>query len=267
MRIAVDAHGAGRKNRAAKCYVTATAMFGRARRAAIMAAASRGRAAGRCDWRHRKGGAPPRDSLRLPPSVCRFEIGAGGRWMVVRHFVSESERVALFRKAAGHMQRRELHPNPAGPGRYFAKCDDDPTCYVDTLLHQLTRRCERCLRLQATPHDCVLGRTLSLILPGGFIHRHTDKYMEGMPGHRPGLEHLRCNILVRMADPSGRPVVEDTALPVEEGDLWVFFASKCQHETRPLKGSEPRIIYGFGWSVPPSHALEAPPADWDERTE
>ena len=183
--------------------------------------------------------------------------------MVVKGFVSEVERQALFRKAVTHMQRQELHPNPCGPGRFFAKADDEPSIYVNPLLEQLTRRCERCLRLLGVPHDCVLGRTISLILPGGFIHRHTDAYRPGQPGHRPGFEHLRCNIVVSLADPSGRPVVEGAALPVEQCDLWAFFASKCLHETVPLQGREPRIVMGFGWSVPPDHALERPPAEWE----
>jgi hypothetical protein len=182
--------------------------------------------------------------------------------MVVRRFVTNEERQALLHKAFTHMQRRELHPNPAGPGRFFVKADDQPEIYIDPLLEALTRRCERCLRLGGVSTDCVLGRTISLILPGGFIHRHTDKYHEGQPGHRPGLEHLRCNIVVRLAEPTGRPIVEGMPLPVDEGDLWAFFASKCMHETQPLRGSEPRIVFGFGWSVPPAHALEPPPAGW-----
>ena len=193
----------------------------------------------------------------------RHEFGPARSWLVVKNFVTETEREALLRKAYTHMQRRELHPNPSGPGRYFAKADDDPTCYVDALLERLTRRCERCLRMSGVRVDCVLGRTISLILPGGFIHRHTDAYREGQPGHRPGMEHMRCNIMVRLADLSGQPVVEGTALPVTEGDLWAFFASKSMHETRPLLGSEPRVIFGFGWSVARNHALEPPPDGWD----
>lgn len=186
--------------------------------------------------------------------------------MVVRGFVSEAERAQLLRKAMLHMERRELHPNPCGPGRYFAKANDDPARYVDSLLERLTRRCERCLRLHGVVQaDCILGRTISLLLPGGFIHRHTDKYIEGQPGHRAGFEHLRCNIVVRMPNESGRPVIDGAALPVEEGDLWAFFASKCPHQTHPLQGADPRIVYGFGWSVPPAHELRPAPEDgWDD---
>lgn len=153
-------------------------------------------------------------------------------------------------------------------------------------------------RRSGVPSDCVLGRTISLILPGGYIHRHTDAYMPGQPGHRPGLEHLRCNIVVRLTHPSGRPIVDGSPLPVTEGDLWAFFASKCPHETAVVEGSEPReslsrspvvwltlshalipwshgsirrstpalagIVFGFGWSVAPSHRLQPPPQGWRE---
>ena len=56
--------------------------------------------------------------------------------------------------------------------------------------------------------------------------------------------------------------VEGAPLPVEEGDLWAFYASESPHETGVITGSEPRIICGFGWSVAPGHALETPPDGW-----
>ena len=227
------------------------------------------RAGERSDWRLRRpsaaAAAPSSTSLPRPVAVdtTRYELGNRKQWMVVKNFVNSEERLALFRKAIIHMQRGELFPNPSGPHRYFAKADDQPDIYVDSLLESMTRRCERCLRMNGVRTDCVLGRTISLILPGGFIHRHTDKYMEGAPGHRPGLEHMRCNIVVRLTEPSGRPIVEGVPLPVAECDLWAFYASKCPHETAPITGTEPRIVFGFGWSVPPSHQLEPPPEGWD----
>ena len=223
----------------------------------------------RTDWRRRRAAtkditSPGRAVAAAPPALLRCQLSPERRWLVVRRFVSDAEREALLNKALQHKHRRELHPNPCGPGRFFAKADDDPAIYVDPLLEMLTRRCERCLRLAGVQTDCVLGRTISMILPGGFIHRHTDAYQPGQPGHRHGFEHLRCNIVVKLADLSGRPVVEGKALPVDECDLWAFFASKCMHETVPLQGTEPRIVFGFGWSVPPSHQLQPAPPGWDE---
>ena len=181
--------------------------------------------------------------------------------MVLRGFVDEAERAALLRKALGHMARGELTANPCGPARFFAKADQEPALFVDDLLQRMTARCERCLRLEGRPADRALGRIISLIQEGGFVHRHTDAYHPGVPGHRPGEQHLRCNIVVRLGHPSGRPVIEDAALDVAEGDLWVFFASRCMHETTPLQGADPRIVYGFGWAVPENHVLEPPPED------
>jgi len=224
-------------------------------------------ACARNDWRRREKHtsllapqSPP--AVPVKPAEDAILFGKGKRWMVVRRFVSSDERAQLLSKAYRHMQRRQLHPNPCGPNRFFAKADDEPAVYVDSLLERLTRRCERCLRTDVTPSDCVLGRTISLILPGGFIHQHTDAYQPGQPGHRPELEHMRCNIVVQCANPSGRPVIDGHALPVEECDLWVFFASKSPHQTLPLQGADPRIVFGFGWSVPPEFQLRPPPTGW-----
>ena len=221
-------------------------------------------AGARSDWRlRRRGVGRVSTAAVLAPQRCI--LGTSQQWMVVKNFVTEAERQTLFSKAIRHLQRKELHPNPCGPRRFFAKVDDDPNRYVDGLLQTLTRRCERCLQLTGIEVDCVLGRTISLILPGGFIHAHTDAYRPGEAGHRPGFDHLRCNIVVSLADPSGRPVVEGSALPVSECDMWAFFASKCLHETLPLQGSDPRVVFGFGWSVPPEHVLRPPaPAAWDQ---
>ena len=218
--------------------------------------------------------------------------------MIVRAFVSGPEREALLAKALAHMSRGELAPNASGPGRYFAKADEAPGVYVDPLLAALTHRCERCLRTAGMAFDGGLGRIISLIMPGGFIHRHRDAYHEGVPGHRPGSEHLRCNIVVSFPHPSAAPVIDGEALQLDEaraahsrpyapalsaahhmpgprppraptnlalrtqGDLWAFFASRCDHQTEPLAGTAPRVVYGFGWAVPTDHVIRAPPDDW-----
>ena len=124
-------------------------------------------------------------TITTMPNHSKALLGSSSNWMVIRNFVSRAECDSLLCKAYEHMRRHELHPNPCGPGRFFAKADESPEVYVDSLIERLTRRCECCLQLAGTPSDCVLGRTISLILPGGFIHRHTDAYRTGQPGHRP----------------------------------------------------------------------------------
>ena len=160
----------------------------------------------------------------------------------------------------GHHRRGELQPNPCGPCRFFAKVDEAPATYDDPLLDSLTRRCERCLRLEGVPADRILGRVISLILPGGFIHRHTDAYQHGAAGCSPERHHLRCNIVVALRHPSARPIIEGEALDVAERDMWAFVASKRMHQTEILRGDTPRVVYGFGWSVDPEHEqLLVPP--------
>ena len=94
----------------------------------------------------------------------------------------------------------------------------------------------------------------------------TDAYDHGVPGSRPERHHLRCNIVVSLQHPSGRPVIEGEALEVGERDMWVFTASRHMHQTAPLQGGDARVVYGFGWSVPSDHALRQPPerAVWAE---
>jgi hypothetical protein len=126
------------------------------------------------------------------------ELDGRGRWLVIRGFCSHDEVCALQVKLSRHFARGELLLNPCGPCRFFAKADESPATYVNSLITELTSRCERMLGLQGVPADNVLGRTLSLLQPGGFIHRHRDAYQPSQPGHRPGLDHLRANVVVRV---------------------------------------------------------------------
>ena len=124
--------------------------------------------------------------------------------------ISEAEREELYRSALAQRLGGALRPNPAGPGRFFRKLDD--TGGVDELVEALTARLEARVRgLAGGTRDRTLGRVCSLIEPGGFIHEHTDKYPAGW-GRGDGWAHLRANIVVRMADPSGRPMIEGQAL-------------------------------------------------------
>ena len=119
----------------------------------------------RSDWRcrTRAGQAVPIPNIALraecagdgPMPPPKADIDCRGRWLVVHGFVSAAERSQLLEKALCHMRRRELHPNPCGPGRFFAKADDQPGIYVDPLLERMTRRCTQCLRLQGVAEDLV----------------------------------------------------------------------------------------------------------------
>jgi len=162
----------------------------------------------------------------------------------------------LLSKAMRHYERGELQPNPHGPSRFFAKVDE---ALADPLLDELTERCERILRLGGVATDLVIGHIVSLIQLGGVINRHSDACHPSQAGYRAGYEHLRANIVMRLRCPAGRPVIEGEPLDAEEGDLWVFFVSRSLHETSTIQGTEPRVVYGWGWSVLAEHALVSPP--------
>ena len=196
------------------------------------------RCSSRSAWRRR------RETSAAPPP--RVEIRP--HYFIIRRFVSENERVTLLTQILEHHSSGELRANPCGPARFFAKVDDAPE-HDSPLLRALARRAARACRAEAVPADRVLGRVLSLIETGGFIHAHTDAY-HPQHGQPAGCHHLRCNIVAQLSHPSARPVIEGEALDVADGDLWCFAASKWRHETRPLLGDgAPRVVCGFGWTV------------------
>ena len=65
---------------------------------------------------------------------------------------------------------------------------------------------------------------------------------------------------------SGRPIIAGEhgphlaiyvmslrTVPVQEGDAWAFFASHELHATAQIQGSQPRIVFGFGWPCSQIH--------------
>lgn len=73
-------------------------------------------------------------------------------------------------------------------------------------------------------------------------HPHTDPAPEGFA-------HVRCNVLIRKPISGGDPVVDGVLMRVEEGDLWLVFASLEVHSSTPIHGSK-RVIKSFGGLVP-----------------
>ena len=190
------------------------------------------RCSDRSAWRRR------RDSTTEPPP--RVDIQS--HYFIIRRFISENERAALLAQILAHHSSGVLRPNPCGPARYFAKVDDEPDRFDSALLRALARCAARACRAEAVSTDRVLGRVLSLIETGGFIHPHTDAY-HPQHGQPTGCHHLRCNIVAQLSHPSARPVIEGEALDVADGDLWCFLASKWRHETRPLLGGGEVPVY------------------------
>ena len=131
------------------------------------------RCSSRSAWRRRRDPAP------------RVDIQP--HYFIIRRFVSENERVTLLAQILAHHSSAELRPNPCGPARFFAKVDNEPERFDSPLLRALARRAARACRVEAVPTDRVLGRVLSLIEAGGFIHSHTDAYhpQHGQPAGWP----------------------------------------------------------------------------------
>ncbi|CAE7455566.1 unnamed protein product [Symbiodinium sp. CCMP2456] len=180
------------------------------------------------------------------PSSLRRQQEASGPWLLLRGIISEEERLNLLESAERQKRQGLLLPNPAGPHRFFRRLD--ATGGVDSFLEELTERLEDAVAgLHGRQLDPTLGRVCSYIETGGFIHEHRDRYH----AQTDGLAHLRANIVVQM-EPSGRPIIAGKSVPVSERDAWIFFASRELHSTEVICGPHPRIVYGFGWSVPAS---------------
>lgn len=91
-------------------------------------------------------------------------------------------------------------------------------------------------------------------LNGAFTLAHRDSAPAGYV-------HTRCNWMLKKPPKGGNPVLDDVVVPVDEGDLWICFASLEQHESIPIAGGE-RLIQSFGALVPVSalsHILEGQP--------
>lgn len=193
----------------------------------------------------------------VPSSLQRQE--ASGPWLLLRGIISEEERLNLLESAVRQKRQGLLLPNPAGPHRFFRRLD--ATGGVNSFLEELTQRLEDAVAgLKGRQLDPTLGRVCSWIEPGGFIHEHRDRYHD----QTDGLAHLRANIVVQM-EPSGRPIIAGKSVPVNQRDAWIFFASRELHSTEAICSPQPRIVYGFGWSVPANFTPRTPERCEDKR--
>lgn len=93
------------------------------------------------------------------------------------------------------------------------------------------------------------GIVVSCIFDGGDTYAHQD------PRSKTGLATLRCNILTRAADAGGILHIEDSAVPLEVGELHCYLASEHEHYVSEVVGSTSRVLWMFGAHVPKE--------DWD----
>ena len=166
--------------------------------------------------------------------------------------ISEPERLELHDNARLLMAKKQLQVNQAGPNRFFIRIWDTPM--VTPLIEKVARRVETKFNLDDCPVDVDLGWVISVILPGGFIHSHTDAISyAGRP-----YSHFRCNVVVARPEEGGTPIISGKPVPVMERGGWAFLASEHTHMATAVEGQIPRIIYQFGYRVPASWSLPVP---------
>ncbi len=90
------------------------------------------------------------------------------------------------------------------------------------------------------------GIVVSCTFPGGDVYRHRDPYSMTPPP----LSTLRCNIMTRDSDSSGKLFVGDTPVDIEVGDLHCYLASDFDHYVTTVEGNTSRVLWMFGAHVP-----------------
>lgn len=137
------------------------------------------------------------------------------------------------------------------------------------LVNRMVKKIEDNYNITNQVIDPFLGFLIGWIQPGGFLHYHNDMY-KGIKTFVPGspysaaknemwpksMQHnqnVRFNIMVsRGEDKSYDPIIDDKLVEVPKRSGWCFSATKYWHGTKVLVGTEPRIVYQFGFMVTPS---------------
>ena len=99
--------------------------------------------------------------------------------------------------------------------------------------------------------DPALGIIVSIIKPNGFIHAHTDNYID-FPEHKHlhHMRNVRFNVMIeRGEDNCYNPRINRKFYQVNKCDGWCFAASEYMHGTETLSGPEDRIVYQFGFCM------------------
>lgn len=177
--------------------------------------------------------------------------------LLISQFIDEEERAALRSTALDYLNDGILESSQAGPNRFRKKIFN--TQYCSPLISDLGRRITVYLELENCPVDPYLGWIVSVIKPGGFIQPHRDAHAHYQTSDD---RHLRCNILVQGSHESCRPRIGTLKLEAKEGDLWAFYASDHIHGTDVIHGEVERIVYQFGFVVPPNYPLQSAAGNW-----
>lgn len=199
---------------------------------------------------------------------------------VYRNFISEEERQDLKNHAADLFDRKLFRPEGwytqqkqlSEPTRFRFRLHPYCTSTWHPTIDVVAKRIIKTLDVKEYYVDPYYGFLLHYMLPGSEIQVHCDRYFaedvgEYMVNH---CAHVRFNVMVNRdksntysphispdfePDPAKSGVPKNKELKyvnplVNQRDAWAFPASKYPHGTPVLIGSEPRIVYQFGFAIP-----------------
>lgn len=75
-------------------------------------------------------------------------------------------------------------------------------------------------------------------LDNAFVHEHMDPAPKNFV-------HVRANWMIQKPKIGGNPVINGKEININEGDLWLCFASEERHSSTPIFGGS-RIVCSFG---------------------
>lgn len=171
---------------------------------------------------------------------------------VYKNFISDEQRLSLNNYATTLFEQKRFYPNK-NPRRYFLTLKRNPRVdnnglYYTKEINSLFTRISDTLDLSQPIVDPVIGVIISYMEPGAFIHKHKDLYNSAKYANN---DNYRFNIMVnRNYDNSYNPIINDISYDVLNCDAWCFNATQCAHQTLPITGPEPRIVYQFGFLIP-----------------
>jgi hypothetical protein len=168
---------------------------------------------------------------------------------IYRNVINEEERLQLYNHATHLLQTNSLKVNEITPGDYRNYKSFYNTEELAPIHQQLYHKVINVLNIKIPIIDPFLGMIISVIKPGGYIHRHKDPYNIIFPQYSDN-KNIRFNVMIeRDEDDSYNPIIEDVSYRVNKCDAWCFDASTLEHETVKLIGNKNRIVYQFGFMV------------------
>jgi len=89
------------------------------------------------------------------------------------------------------------------------------------------------------------GMVASYASPGDTCYSHKDPVWHG------GFYTVHCNVILSAPEEGGELVVEGEQYNMPEGKFICYPVSEVVHETLLVKGNKPRLMWVFGFCVPP----------------